>query len=75
LVLSFVPDAEQRLWRTVKRRKYQLMCDRVRPQNQVESLLEEAHMRQSGQMKNHPEAARSVCLPACFSAPEWPSRQ
>ena len=24
LVLSFVPDAEQRLWRTVARRKYQL---------------------------------------------------
>ena len=24
LVLSFVPDAEQRLWRTVTRRKYQL---------------------------------------------------
>src|SRR6266480_3162676 len=43
LVLSFVPDAEQRLWRTVTRRKYQLRCDRVRLQNQVESLLEEAH--------------------------------
>jgi hypothetical protein len=24
LVLSFVPDSEQRLWRTVVRRKYQL---------------------------------------------------
>ena len=24
LTLSFVPDAEQRLWRTVTRRKYQL---------------------------------------------------
>ncbi len=43
LVLSFVPDAEQRLWRTVTPRKYQLRCDRVRLQNQVESLLEEAH--------------------------------
>ena len=38
LVLSFVPDSEQRLWRTVVRRKYQLTCDRVRLQNQLESL-------------------------------------
>jgi len=29
LTLSFVPDSEQRLWRTVMRRKYQLTCDRV----------------------------------------------
>jgi hypothetical protein len=42
LILSFVPAAEQRLWRTVTRKKYQLRCDRVRLQNQVESLLEEA---------------------------------
>ncbi len=44
LTLSFVPDAEQRLWRTVTRRKYPLTRDRARLQNQVESLLEEAHM-------------------------------
>jgi len=36
LTLSFVPDAEQRLWRTVTRRKYQLTRDHVRLQNQVE---------------------------------------
>ncbi len=47
LILSFVPDAEQRLWRTVVRRKYQLTCDRVRLQNQLESLLEEAHIKLS----------------------------
>ena len=47
LTLSFVPDAEQRLWRTVTRKKYQLRCDRVRLQNQVESLLEEAHIKLS----------------------------
>ena len=47
LVLSFVPDAEQRLWRTVTRKKYQLRCDRVRLQNQLESLLEEAHIKLS----------------------------
>ena len=43
LVLSFVPDPEQRLWRTVTRRKYQLTRDKVRFQNQLESLLEQAH--------------------------------
>lgn len=47
LVLSFVPDSEQRLWRTVVRRKYQLTCDRVRLQNQLESLLEQAHVKLS----------------------------
>jgi transposase len=46
LTLSFVPDAEQRLWRTV-RKKYQLRCDRIRLQNQLESLLEEAHIKLS----------------------------
>src|SRR5499425_3203742 len=47
LTLSFVPDPEQRLWRTVTRKKYQLRCDRVRLQNQLESLLEEAHIKLS----------------------------
>src|SRR5467141_1060577 len=41
------PDAEQRLWRTVTRKKYQLRCDRIRLQNQLESLLEEAHIKLS----------------------------
>src|SRR5438132_3306818 len=47
LILSFVPDAEQRLWRTVTRRKYQLTRNRVRLQNQLESFLEEAHIKLS----------------------------
>jgi transposase len=47
LTLSFVPDAEQRLWRAVTRKKYQLRCDRIRLQNQLESLLEEAHIKLS----------------------------
>jgi transposase len=47
LRLSFVPDAEQRLWRTVTRRKYQLTRNRARLQNQLESLLEEAHIKLS----------------------------
>jgi transposase len=47
LTLSFVPHAEQRLWRTVMRRKYQLTRDQVRLHNQLESLLEEAHIKLS----------------------------
>jgi transposase len=47
LTLSFVPDAEQRLWRTVTQRKLQLTRDHVRLQNQLESLLEEAHIKLS----------------------------
>jgi transposase len=42
LVLSFVPDVEQRLWRTVVRTKYQLTRNRVQLQNRLEALLEEA---------------------------------
>jgi transposase len=45
LILSYVPDAEQRLWRTVSRRKYQLTQDKVRMRNQLEGLLEEAHIK------------------------------
>jgi hypothetical protein len=40
LILSFVPNAEQRLWRTMTRSKHQLTRDRVRLHNQVESFLE-----------------------------------
>lgn len=47
LTLSFVPDAEQRLWRTLTRTKYQRTRDKVRLQNQLEALLEEAHIKLS----------------------------
>ncbi len=47
LVLSFVPDPEQRIWRAVTRRKYQLTRDKVRFKNQLESLLEQAHIKLS----------------------------
>jgi transposase len=45
LILSFVPSAEQRLWRTVTRSRTQLMQQRSAVQCQVESLLEEAHVK------------------------------
>jgi transposase len=47
LVLSFVPDAEQRLWRTLMRRKYQLTRSRVQLHNRLESLLEETQIKLS----------------------------
>jgi transposase len=47
LILSFVPEAEQRLWRTLTRSKHQLVRDRVRLQNQMEALLEEMRIKLS----------------------------
>jgi transposase len=47
LTLSFVPDAQQRLWRTLTRTRYQRTRDKVRLQNQLEALLEEAHIKLS----------------------------
>ena len=47
LLLSFVPDAEQRQLRTMTRRRSQLSRDRVRIQNQLESLLEECRIKLS----------------------------
>ena len=47
LTLSFVPDVEQRLWRALTRKKYQLRRDLVRLNNQLESLLEETHIKLS----------------------------
>ena len=47
LTLSFVPDAEQRLWRTVMRRKYQITRNRVQLHNRLEAPLEEAYIKLS----------------------------
>jgi hypothetical protein len=47
LTLSFVPDAEQRLWRAVMRRKYQITRNRVQLHNRLEALLEEARIKVS----------------------------
>jgi transposase len=47
LILSFVPQPEQRAWRTMTRMKCQLAHDRVRLHNQVECLLEEMRIKLS----------------------------
>ena len=47
LVLSLVPDPEQRLWRTITRAKKQQIGNRVQLQNRLEALLEEAYIKLS----------------------------
>jgi transposase len=47
LILSFVPDGEQRIWRNLTRSKTQLTRDRVRLQSQIECLLEEMRIKLS----------------------------
>jgi transposase len=47
LMLSFVPEPEQRAWRLMTRGRLQLVRDRVRLQSQVECLLEEARIKLS----------------------------
>src|SRR3989441_4672492 len=47
LILSFVPNGEQRIWRSMTRMKVQLTRDRVRLQNQMECLLEEMRIKLS----------------------------
>lgn len=48
LMLSFVAEPEQRMWRTLTRSKQQLVRERVRLQNQLEALLEEMRIKLSG---------------------------
>jgi transposase len=48
LILSFVPDPEQRMWRMMTRTKLQLTRDRVRIHAQLEALLEDARIKLSG---------------------------
>jgi len=82
LILSFVPDAQQRLWRTMTRTRQQLTRDRVRLRNQMEGFLEDSHIKLSGQVS-------AICLegvgPECCGpwrrgppiqprSPRWPCR-
>jgi transposase len=45
LILSFVPNQEQSLWRTLTRSKQQLRRDRVRLQSQLEALWEDCRIK------------------------------
>ena len=52
LILSYVPDAEQRLWRNMTRAKVGLSDQRKRVQGPVEGLLEEMMMKLSSVVSN-----------------------
>ena len=47
LILSYVPEAAQRVWRNLTRSRQQLIRDKVRLQNQMECLLKEARIKLS----------------------------
>lgn len=47
LMLSFIPEPQQRAWRMVTRGRLQLIRERVQLQNQIESLLEEGRIKLS----------------------------
>ena len=47
LILSFVPDREQRLWRTLTRSKTQMTKQKTEALNQMEAFLEEAGIKLS----------------------------
>src|SRR5712692_3045991 len=47
LVLSFVPDEEQRGWRMMARTRYRLVRERGRIQNDIGGLLEDAQVKLS----------------------------
>jgi transposase len=52
LILSFVPDSEQRLWRMLTRTRQQLRRDRVRLQNQMEGYLEQIRIKLSSHVSD-----------------------
>jgi transposase len=47
IILSYVPDGEQRQWRLLERSRTQLIEDRTRVRNQLECILEEARIKLS----------------------------
>jgi transposase len=74
LTLSFVPDVEQRLWRTVTRRKYQLTQNRVQVHNRLEALLEEAHIKLSSFVSDLLGASAQRMLQALADGETNPAR-
>jgi transposase len=52
LILSFVPDGEQRLWRMMTRSKHQLSRDRARLRNQLEGFLEDSRIKLSSHLSD-----------------------
>jgi transposase len=74
LILSYVPGAEQRGWRTLTRTKYQLTRDRVRLQSQLESLLEECQIKLSSVVSDLLGASGQRILRAIAAGETDPAR-
>jgi transposase len=74
LILSFVPEAEQREWRTMTRGRQQLVRERVRLQNQIEALLEEARIKVSGVLSDLLGASGRRMLQAIAAGEADPAR-
>jgi transposase len=74
LTLSFVPEARQRQLRSLTRRRTQLSRDRVRIQNQVESLLEETRIKISSLLTDL-FGASGLCILAALARGETDPEQ
>jgi hypothetical protein len=70
-ILRFVPDREQRLWRTPTHAKHRLSRDKVRLPNEMEALLENVGIKLSsfvGALKGTsllPSACAHIMTPSC----------
>ena len=77
LMLSFIPEPEQRTWRMITRGRLQLIRERVQLQNQIESLLEEGRIKLSSVISDLLGAAGGeFCAPWRKAKPVrrlWPS--
>ena len=69
---GFVADAEQRLWRTVMRRKYQITRNRVQLHSRLESLLEEAHIKLPSLVSDLGTSARRMLPASPMARPTLP---
>ena len=74
LILSYVPEAEQRCWRTLTRTKHQLTRDRVRLQSQLEGLLEECPIKLSSVVSDRLGASGRRILHAIAGGESDPHR-
>ena len=74
LILNYVPEAEQRCWRTLTRTKYQLARDKVRLQSQLESLLEECQIKLSSVVSDLLGASGQRILRALAQGESDPAR-
>lgn len=69
LILSFVPDQEQRGWRMLTRSRYRLVRERARIQNHIEGLLEDAQIKLSSVITDLFGASGRRILDALATAP------